>query len=198
MPRVRQVVNVQADKIGLTKKAIAVDKLGVQLLFHVRRRPYRIAVKHSHLEALRTPRHTAANSTKTDNAKRLAPNMSTEQLIEVPSRPVSRPHLFIAFEQTPGDCHQERPGKIRGRIVEYTGCICGDHFVLRTGSHVDVVEAARDSRGNDTIRYEKFVVQVFRNQLQSAYPRCREPQETIRASTGFLAYSLATSFETAT
>src|ERR1700730_8529919 len=101
MPRIRQERDVKADEIGLSKKTIAIDKFGAQLLFHVRRRPYRIAVKHSHLEALRTPRHTAPDSAKTDNAKRLAPNIATEQLIEVPPRPVSPPHLFFAFYHTP-------------------------------------------------------------------------------------------------
>src|ERR1700740_348701 len=166
MPRIGKKRNVQADEIGFSKKAITVDKFGAQILFDVGRRSHGVAVKNSHLKSLRAPCHTAPDSSESHNAERLAPNVSAEQLIKIPPRPGSRAHPFISFEQAPGNCHQERPGKIRGRVIENARRIRRNHVVLRAGGHIDVVEADRNRCRDAKFRRgsEKLFIHFFGEQ----------------------------------
>ena len=90
--RIRQQRNMQADEIGFAKQPVAIHEFCVQFFFYIRRRANRVIVKHAHLETQRAARHPAADSSKAQNAQRLAPNIAANELIQVPSVPRAGTH----------------------------------------------------------------------------------------------------------
>src|SRR5271156_473580 len=141
MPRIEQQRNMQADEIGLAKQPVAIHEFRVQLLFHLRRRSYRVTVKHAHAKPLSATRHPAADSSKTDYSQSLAPNIAANELIEIPSVPTAIPHPRITLNQSPRDRHQKRPREISGGVVEHSRSVRGHNLMFRARRHVDIVVA---------------------------------------------------------
>src|SRR5271156_6659701 len=103
MPRIEQQRNMQADEIGLAKQPVAIHEFCVQLLFYLRRRSYRVTVKHPHAKPLSATHPPGADSSKPEYPKGFSQNTPADELIKIPSVPTAIPHPRIFLNQSPRD-----------------------------------------------------------------------------------------------
>src|SRR5207302_3835199 len=86
----------------------------------------------------------SADAARTEDAERLAPDIGADELIEVPAFPLAGAGERIAFNQAPRDGHEESPGKIRGRFIEYAWRVAGRDVATRAGVQINVVKSHRN------------------------------------------------------
>src|SRR5207302_24242 len=112
----------------------------------------------------------SADAARTEDAERLAPDIGADELIEVPAFPLAGAGERIAFNQAPRDAHEESPGKIRGRFIEYAWRVAGRDVATRAGIQINIVKShcnigdcaqARTSR-------EEFIVNSFGQKADQA------------------------------
>src|SRR6266851_5338209 len=142
-PRLRQQRHVHADKVGLTEKRVHFAKLRLQFFLRVFRRAHRVRINHLHLKTARAPRHRSSNPPESHKAQRFPPHVGPYQLIQVPVFPISRTRQRFALAQPPRHRHQQRPRKVRRRLIQNSRRVCRRHAPLRARRHVDIVESHR-------------------------------------------------------
>ena len=170
---------MQAEEIGLPENRVAFHKLCVQLAFKFNWRANRIVVNDAHAEPVRTTRYRAADTSETEDAQRLAPDIGAAELIEVPAFPPAGTGQRIAFNQPPRDRHQQSPGKVRSRFVEYARSVAGCDVVARAGVHIDIVISNRDISHCAQVRRggEEFFVNLFGEKADQAVLIRDAPQD---------------------
>ena len=82
-----------AGRLGVD--AIALVSMSAELVLRRFRSANRVGVDHLHTEPARPPCHRAPDAPEADDPKRFPPHVAATELIQVPSRPLSRAaHLF--------------------------------------------------------------------------------------------------------
>src|SRR6267143_1370892 len=177
-PRLRQQRHVHADKVRFRQQRIHFPKLRLQFFLHLFRRAHRVRINHLHLKTARAPRHRSPNSPEPDKAQRLPPHVCPHQLIQVPVFPISRTRQRFALAQPPRHRHQQRPGKVRRRLIQNARRICRRHAALRARRHVDIVKSHRHIRGNAQFRRhaQQFLVDFLRQQTNQPLFVLHAPQ----------------------
>ena len=169
---------MQADEVRFRQQRVHILKRGVHRLLRVLRCAHRIRINHLHVEAQRPPRHRPANPPKPHNPQRLPPNVRAAKLVQVPAFPVSGARQLFAFAKPPRHRHQQRPRKIRRRLVQHAGCIRGHHAALGASRHVNVVETHRDVCGDAQLRRraQQSLIYLFRQQANQSFFVPHAPQ----------------------
>src|ERR1700722_2230803 len=88
-PRFRKERHVHADKVRLRQQCIEITTFRLQFLFDTQWSADPIAIDNSHLESRCAPSHGAPDASKSDQSQGLAPNVGTDELIEVPTLPIA-------------------------------------------------------------------------------------------------------------
>ena len=144
MMGLRRKRHVEADEIGFLEEPLRAHILRAQLLFDRLRHAPAVMVEDAHRESLRAPRDGPADAAHADDAERRVVHVDAEELIVLPTLPASGPKPALGFGYAPRSGHEQRPGHVRGRVVEYARRIGREDASLGAGREVDVVVADRD------------------------------------------------------
>src|SRR5216683_2011416 len=87
-------------------------------------------------------------------------------------------HLHLKTAQPPRHRHQQRPRKIRRRLIQNARRVCRRHTALRARRHVDVVESHRHVCRNTQLRRlaQQLLVDFFRQQTNQPLFVLHAPQ----------------------
>jgi len=139
MVRLLVVERVQRNEVTLAQQGIHVHILRPNLL-RIRLR-LQVAVENPHVEAARALRQCETDAAEPDDAQRLVVDVGAHQQRRRPPFVFAAAHVAVGLDDAPRDRHQQHPGQVGGRVVEYAGGVGDRNAALGRGRDIDVVVA---------------------------------------------------------
>ncbi len=162
--------HVQGDKIGFSKQRVQIAIFRVQLLLDVFGRAGPAVVSHFHCKSGRAPRNSSTDAAESNDSQRLAPDIGSAKLIEIPTLPASGAHVLVGFHQPAGHGHHESPGKIRGGFIQHAGSVGNRDAAFGASRNINVVVADGNVRHDAKLRRgaQHVVSDTLRQQTHQA------------------------------
>ena len=189
MARLGRQVDVEGDEVRLGQQFLERQEPCAETLLDFGRPPREAVIHDLHPEPERPLRDGLSDPPEPDDPDRGAVDVGPEEEHRPPGSPLTRPDMAIPLGEPARGSHQEREGKIRGRVREDAGRIPDRDAPPRACRHVDVVETDGEVRDDLELRagaIEEFVVDPVREQGQDPFTTLDRPQEFIARRWQFL------------
>src|SRR6266481_1651039 len=136
--------HVQRDKIRFGEKGVQIAIFRVQLVFDGCGCARLAVVDYLHCKSSGAPCDRTSDAPESDDAQRLAPDVSSTKLIEIKTLPVPRANIVVGFHHSARHSHHQRPGKIRSGLVQHAGSVGNDDTAFAACGDINVVVADGD------------------------------------------------------